>query len=211
MKLSVSTLFMTGALALSIASGAHAQLGVDVSNGSFDYGASDWNLGYEFTADAPLTVVALGNWLPSGASFPQPQQVGLWTSSGTLLASTYVTNSDTVIGNWIFNSITPVALTAGQTYVVGGQGGADYTGNSGATTFDPNITYVQDLATPNGGANSPLVMPTSTNGLSASNAGWFGGNVFFGTASSTPEPGTYALLGSLGLTGATFLRRRRAR
>jgi hypothetical protein len=42
-------------------------------------------------------------------------------------------------------------------------------------------------------------------------AGYAIAEVRYSTTSAVPEPGAYALMGSLGLTGAAFLRRRRAR
>ena len=95
-------------------------------------------------------------------------------------------------------------LVAGQTYVVGAQGGADYTGFVSNPTFDSRITYITDLFTLNGGANSPLVEPTATVGAPY---GWFGANI---ELSPVPEPAAWAmmLLGA-GLIGAS-LRRRQA-
>ena len=179
---------------------AHAAtLGVDFSPGtSTDFGSSTWNLGWSFTANSNVSVVGLGNWA-GGASFPQDQQVGLWNSSGTLLASTYVSNSSVLLGSapWLFASITPVQLTAGQTYVVGAQGGAEYTGEVSSVTFAPQITYIADLYTSNGGANSPLVEPVLTE---SEPYGWFGGNIELGVT-ATPLPSTWTMLiaGLIGL------------
>jgi hypothetical protein len=114
-------------------------------------GESNWNLGWSFTANSNVDVVGLGNW--DGGDFFEDQQIGLWNSTGNLLASDYVTGSETPVGNarWVFESIAPVALIAGQTYVVGAQGGANFTGEVGPPTFDPRITYGTDLYTYLGG------------------------------------------------------------
>ena len=108
------------------------------------------------------------------------------------------------LGNWAggapFAQDQQVGLwdTVGQTYVVGGQGGADYTGTIPAT-FNTRIAYVADLFTLNGGANAPLVEPTSTE---SQPYGWFGGNVEFSTG-PVPEPASWAMmllgLGALGM------------
>ena len=178
---------------------AHAaSLGLDFQAGASDYGISGWNLGWSFTANSNVAVVGLGNWA-APVSFPQDQQVGLWNSNGTLIASAYVTNADPLVGTapWRFASIAPVQLTAGQTYVVGGQGGADYTVISGPTV-NPLITYITSLYTYNSGANSPLVEPLSPQ---SSPYGWFGGNI---ELTSTPLPSTWTML-IAGFVGFSFL------
>jgi hypothetical protein len=76
--------------------------------------------GWTFTVNQTLTVSALGFWefntsLPLTATHP----VGLWNSTGTLLASATVQTNSPVTGSWRYASITPVTLTAGQSYVVG--------------------------------------------------------------------------------------------
>jgi hypothetical protein len=191
------------------------QLATDFSSAG-SYGGSVWNLGFEFQVNTTVTAVALGNvdsvYL-SGSGFPQPQQVGLWTSGGVLLASTYVDDSDTLVnGHWRFSSIAPVTLLAGQTYVVGAQGGAAYTG-AGLTnglTVDPDITYIEDLYSDVGTSNNPLVFPSATeNQTIASGGGWYGANIEFGT-SPVPEPASLTLfaVGGLSLMGCAFRRRR---
>ena len=48
---------------------------------------SNWNLGWSFTANSNVDVVGLGNW--DGEIFSRDQQIGLWNSTGNLLASDY--------------------------------------------------------------------------------------------------------------------------
>jgi hypothetical protein len=177
-------------------------LGVDFPAGAHDFGPDIQNLGWSFTAKADVAVVGLGNW--AGAPFPQDQQVGLWNSSGVLLASAFVSNSSSKVGSapWLFSAITPVRLVAGQTYVVGGQGGADYTGLIAGATFDPRISFGVDLfSSLNGGANSPLVEPTFTEGFGPNQASWFGGNI---ELSVVPETSTWAMM-LLGFAGLGFV------
>lgn len=209
MKLKISSL--VGSLALLALFGgmpAQAQsLGVDFPAGSStNFGGSSWNLGWSFTANTNVNVVGLGNWA-GGSAFPQDQQVGLWNSSGTLLASAFVSNGSTLVGAapWLFTSISPIELLAGQTYVVGAEGGADYTGFNAVAVFDPRISYITDLYTANGGANSPLVEPTTTE---SSPYGWFGGNVELSNVSAVPEPSTWAMM-ILGFLGLGFMAYRR--
>src|SRR5206468_4169689 len=96
-----------------------------------------FNLGYEFTANKRVAVIALGVFDDKQNGLSQPQQVGLWTASGILLTSTYVSNTDALQGFWRFNPITPVALKAGQTYVVGSQGGEGFTFLAHGFNVDP--------------------------------------------------------------------------
>jgi PEP-CTERM motif len=152
----------------------------------------------------PLLALEIG-W---GGAFPQDQQVGPWDSQGNLLTSVYVTGSESTVGAapWAFESIAPVELTAGQTYVVGAQGGANYTGLIPSPTFDPRITYVTDLYTYIGGAsNNPLVEPTSTE---SAPYGWFGANIELSAA--VPEPSTWAMM-ILGFAALGFAGYHRAR
>jgi hypothetical protein len=88
----------------------------------------------------------------------------------------------------LFSPITPVKLVAGQTYVVGGQGGAEYTGLIGDASADPRISFGIDLYSDViGGANSPLVEPTNSEALGPNEDSWFGGNI---ELSTVPEPST---------------------
>jgi Domain of unknown function (DUF4082)/PEP-CTERM motif len=203
---------------------AHAQaapgLGVDFSSDPGPFGHSGFNLGWSFTANANVEVVGLGNWAggvtapPEDDGYPKPQQVGLWNSSGTLLASVYVTGNEMLVGSapWVFESIAPVELVAGQTYVVGAQGGALYTGQVSDANFDPRITCGEDLsydlADPE--SNSPLFEPNKTDGFPPSEAGWFGANVQL--LSAVPEPSTWAmmLLGFAGIGVAGWRAQRKA-
>jgi hypothetical protein len=208
MRLFLATIALAAGLGSSM---LHADtLGLDVTGAVPDYGSSVWNLGWEFTVNSPTSITGLGNFdFGSTANLPQPQQVGLWNSSGQLLASTYVDSSSIQLGNWAFTLISPVALTVGDTYIVGGEGGADYTGIA-PVTVAPQISFVEDLYTYLGsGTNTPLVEPIDTEGYtSTSDAGWFGGNVLLGTT-ATPEPGYYVLL-SGGLLALWAARRRKA-
>ena len=173
------------------------------------FGSSVWNLGYKFQANANITIGALGNLDYYGTGFSQPQQVGLWTASGTLLASTYVTNADPLTGaynDWRFNPITPITLIAGDDYVIGGQGGAYYTGVI-PITVNPLITYLADEYTYIGNSsNNPLVFPSTSDGYNTTaQAGDFGGSFQI-----IPKPATMTTLGIgiLSLAGYCWRRRR---
>lgn len=184
------------------------QLGVDFQlSNPVEFGQSIWNLGYQFTVVSNITVVGLANVdFGSLSNFAQDQQVGLWDSDGNLLASAYVgvDQGSTQMGLWGVTAISGVLLKAGQTYIVGGQGGEEYSGQT-PVAVSPAITWVTDLFTGVGTANNPLQEPTSTEGYtSPDQAGWFGGNIVIGTA---PEPATLLLL--VPALGALMVRRRR--
>src|ERR1035438_5798290 len=91
---------------------------VDFSSPGPLFSGSTWSLGFEFQVNSSITLTGLGTFDYGQDGFAQPQQVGLWNSSGTLIASTYVTNDNPLTGFWRFNPITPVALTVGDTYYV---------------------------------------------------------------------------------------------
>jgi hypothetical protein len=188
--------------------------GVSIPGTPTDLGPSFFNLGFEFLANTNVTVTALGNMdFGSPSNLSQPQQVGLWNSSGLLLASAYVNSSSTQIDNFAFTPITPVTLFSGNDYIVGGQGGADYSGEE-PIAVAPQITYVKDLYTYLGAATDspafgPLTFaePLTSEGLTtASYAGWFGGDVLL-----APEPSYYLVMGAaLIALLLTFCSRRKA-
>lgn len=167
----------------------------------------EFNVGYLFQANVNANVTALGVMdFGDPSTLLQAQQVGLWTSDGTLLASTYVDSTNQQVGYWLFAPITPVALTAGQQCIVGAQGGEGFTYSTSGFTVAPEITFLMAEDTYTGNTdNNPLSFPTS----GGNDQGWFGGNVEL--SSSVPEPGSLTLLG-YGLVGlAGLVRRKRIR
>ncbi len=178
-------------------------LGVDFQNTPDGIGPSTWNLGYEFLVNDPVVLIALGAF-DSPGGWGGTQNVGLWDQNGVLIASAIVTNSDTAIGNWYFASVTPVILNVGEDYVVGAQGGTNYAQRNGAVNVAPDITYVQDRLHPFGSASplTPLTEPDISEGYTASDAGWFGGNV---ELAPLPEPAPLWLV-ALGLLGLAISR-----
>ena len=183
-------------------------IGVNFTSPGVQNNPSMWNLGYLFTANQNVSVTALGTYDYNQDGFSQDQQVGLWTSSGVLIASTYVSNSDPLTGFWRFHNITPVNLVSGQSYVVGSQGGEGYTWFTNGMAVAPQITFNRDAFYYIGDlSNSPLYFPTQTDGFGQGlGGGFFGGNVML--SSATPEPGTLALAGPAFLVLAGLARRK---
>ena len=146
--------------------------------------------GFAFSAVSAVDVTALGIFagpslsLPGSGSFA----VGLWTDSGTLVASTFVTSADPSQDSFFFHSIAPVSLIAGQNYVVGAQmGGGVLTYFGGGYTMADGLAFLG-----NRWITSPsLVMPTNYDGA-LNDPGYLGGNFLIGA--STPEPSSTGLI-----------------
>lgn len=161
-----------------------------------------WNLGFEFIANQTLDVVALGS-LTAGIG-GSPVQVGLWNSSGNLLASAAVTGSSTTLNQFSYTSVAPVQLTAGSTYFVASVGYTAYGWNPTNAASSPLITYVKDAWNYNG---TTLSFPDKTEGrTSLGDSGFYGANIL---VTAVPEPETYAmLLAGIGLIGGAVKRRK---
>lgn len=160
------------------------------------------NLGLWFTPTTSMTVDALGFFVQ--ADLTAGEIVGLYTSSGTLLASVAVALTDPVVSRYYLHAITPVTLTAGQTYVVDA-----YTGNntwsysSTAPAVAAGITYDYHAYD----YTSGLAFPTNQAG-----AGGGAGGVYYGPtfdiATDTPEPASLGLF-TLAVGALGWLRRSR--
>jgi hypothetical protein len=148
---------------------------------------SDRTVGFNFTANSNLTVSALGVWEdPANGTAPltQTHQVGLWNSSGTLLASATVLTNSPLTGRWRYVSVTPVTLTAGQTYFAGSAITSPYSDTfarvAGTVTSSPLITVGNAVANAvAAGFSFPNLTDTTA-------LGRFGPNLMIQAAPSTP-------------------------
>ena len=191
-------------------------LALDFTGGSTFETGNSTTLGWRFDVLSGIDVVALGYWDEGSDGLIESHPVGLWTDSGTLLASTVVDNTSSAIassevsGRWLFESIPLLFLSPGL-YVVGGQ-------------INPSFSFPHDPV--RAGTDTPITTPevafdvalsgtSSTLGLNFPNNqqapgfnSYFGPNFLIGEP--IPEPSTFVLFltGILGVSGYGYWRRK---
>lgn len=151
-----------------------------------------WSIGWMFSTNTDIQVNALGYYNASLAggdsSFANGTcncgEVGIFDSTGNLLASTTVTAGGSLEGLFNYGDIAPITLASGQTYVIAAEtGSSDYAYYTGGFTVNPNINFIQDEYL----SSSTLAFPTDSSAITAADGGgWFGPN--FESTTATPEP-----------------------
>jgi len=161
-------------------------------------GATNWNasqvdLGDEFTSNINGLVDALGIYAGNNASYVNSETVGLYNSSGLLLTSATVTDTDQLSNGYYWAPVSGASVVAGQQYTV-----VDYTNGNGWAYGTVNNNWAtfnyDDYDYTNG-----LVFTSTQHG---SGPAYLGGNV------SVPEGGAgllYLLLAGGACFGAMFL------
>jgi len=200
--------FIGAILGASLPAQAAPIVGVTISGDGAASEAGFTNLGYSFVANVPTSVVSLGVWDQDDDGLLNRHEVGLWASDGALLASAFVGAGTAGIldSGFRFTDISPVLLTAGQTYYVAalfnGPGDDNFAHDPTSFLAAPQITYDSRRFAP----DTALAFPAFV-GSSTFTTGYWGGNVRL-DAQAVPEPRTMVLLGS-GLAAAFFRHRRR--
>jgi hypothetical protein len=177
------------------------------------------SFGFQFSTNTAITVASLGYFDDGGDGFASVHRVGIFDSDGDLLASTTLGTgtTDPLVGQFRFQSITPILLAAGQTYTLaattGGSADPWAYGDAGTTladfTVDPRISIAQDAARFLYQSDNHLRNPTEHFAYTL----YAGPSFEIGSGiTATPEPDTGAVLGGLGvLAGVLFTWKRRVR
>ncbi|MGD0801193.1 MAG: hypothetical protein ABR906_07755 [Terracidiphilus sp.] len=173
-----------------------------------------YTFGTEFTPDENLYVYLLGYFYDPLTGMQESHGVGLYTSTGSLLASTVITSAsincspaltasapcNTNPAHFLYNVVPTVELLAGQTYILESTSGLvdPYADD------DPGFSVLWPL-TIDGGiyaqAGSDLGFVPVPGDITD---GYFGADMGF----ESPEPVSFLLLGS-GLLGLAFLIKRK--
>lgn len=206
--LAASLLISLGSVAMAAPQSALTFTGVGFGNGT----VSNSTRGYAFTVTgSDLVAAQLGVWDAGGNGLVESHQVGLWNSTGTLLASATVGSgtSAALIDGFRYVDIVDVPLAAGS-YTVGA---FFFNGSQDLQALDltglataPGITY-DDLRFING--VSSLTMPTNPlNGRTGLIGGTLMVDSITAPTSDVPEPES-ALLALMGVGLLSLARARR--
>jgi hypothetical protein len=180
-------------------------------------------IGWAFTVGAQdVELSALGIFDEAGDGLEDAHPAGIWTNGGTLLRQVTIPSgtAGTLIGGYRYQSVTPVTLAAGQTYVVGMYNGpvVDRCGSLcgdaslvfGSETFAPGISFAESRQTRAIIGSGPLAFPDV---FAQIDQGFFGPNFLLAVPDdpvSAPEPASFGMV-SVAIVAAAWRRRGRNR
>ena len=206
-KLALAALFVVAA---SSAQAQSPALGFIGYTPAWEYTQDSYVIGWYFQVNTPVTVSALG-WYNDSNGLSSDHPVGLYDMQGNdFVATTTVAVNDPLTGVFRYHDLaSPVNLIAGDNYAMVGVSFRDYylsfAHNNNIVT-DPAITYLGGAIDYAGGATH-LSAPLQ---FYPGQAAWPASDLLItATPTTTPEPGSVALILSLTMTGAGFLARRR--
>jgi len=147
--------------------------------------SSEHEYGWEFAVNGslPITVTALGVYDPPSVPISTNATVGLWDSSGHLLASAIIPPNGSPIDNFLFVPITSITLLAGSYYQVGEIFPSNTTSPDQVLTLNPAYPITPSEILYAGGSNSDVSSLTgkliSGQIQPGGSAAFFGGNFQF--------------------------------
>ena len=195
LKKKVIPLAIAAAISTFAASSAISGPAWEFTTASNTFTNGSWDFGTWFKANSDLSVTGLGYYADPVTTQANNNQVGLFNSTGTLLASATVDNTYALFGHFRYVTIAPLALTAGESYLlVGVSQSNNYTWDNAGFATDPLISYLGntwDLDTD----NTPTFVSSYQNDTTD---GYWGPNLFINSREFTgqvPEPATLLLLG----------------
>ncbi|PYK29980.1 MAG: hypothetical protein DME57_08420 [Verrucomicrobia bacterium] len=197
-------ILLIGFVAATTQPAVHAQTpALSVSGGGL-FGATTGTFGWSFTLSSTISVTDLGYFDFGGNGLNEAHDVGIWTSTGTLMVSATVPagTAGTLVGDFRYVLVSPTLLAPGD-YVIGGfesgSSGDPVEVQASTITTASMITYDGSRST----AGAALTFPSGD--ASANGNSYFGPNFEF---TAVPEPTTIGLLlfGGLGL--CRFARKR---
>ncbi len=167
--------------------------GIDVGPETV-FGNDGFSVGWAFAVNADISVTELGYYnririIPDvgavGMGFSH--EVGLYSTSGILLASATVNPSDPLINGFRYTAIPQLALSANTHYIIAGLNLVDTDGYIAASSFSTpsEITFLEGRLI----QSTSLAFPSFT--ANVGGASIFGPNFRY----SIPEPSIFILLG----------------
>lgn len=192
----ISPVFAFGLQGYSITAGGDTATDTFTIGNRFTVGASD------------ISVDALGFYDDGQNGLIANHDVALWTGSGTLLRQVVVSAGtvDPLVGFFRYGTISPITLSAGQTYVVAGQYNDltdSYTTNYSGLSIDPAINNLVELDV----SSTSITFPVFSQGTLAQGRA-IGANIDFNLVS---VPFEFSPAFGLSILGGLYLARNYAK